>query len=149
MRDGVHDTTTATAIAPAIYSDNTAPAITVDRLGYDTLAFVLAIGAGGITFTATNRIDFVLEHSNDGVAWDPVVDPTNVIGAVPDAAGIVLSQRTGHPSATAMRIGYVDGIVGDRRFVRLRPAFNGTHGTGTPLSAIALLGEPRIAPVAA
>lgn len=147
MRDGIDSLSAVSAIAPAVYTDDPA-SITVDRQGFASLAFVLMFGAGGITFTNTNKIEFVLEHSNDGAAWDPVV-PSNVLGAVPDTSGIVLAQKTAHAAATVHRIGYVDGIVGDRRYVRLRADFGGTHGTGTPLAAVALLGQPRQAPVAA
>lgn len=147
MRDHMHNFGAVSAIVPAVLTDDPA-AITIDRAGFDAVTFVLQFGVGGITFTNTNRIDFVLEHSDDGTAWD-AVGPTNVLGAVPDASGIVLSQKTAHPAATVHRFGYVDGIVGQRRYVRLRPDFNGTHGTGTPLSALAVLGAPRSLPAAA
>lgn len=145
MRDGRSEISIATAIGPAVYSDNSGTPATVDRQGYDSLAFALEIGVGGITFSNANRIDFILEHSDDGVAWDPV-GPDNVLGATPDNAGVVKSVRTAHAAATVDRIAYVDGTIGDRRYVRLRPAFAGTHGTGTPLSGVAILGEPRFAP---
>lgn len=147
MRDHTNKLGTVTAIAPAVLSDDPA-SIVVDRSGFEAVTFALMIGVGGITFTATNRIDFIMEHSDDGTAWAPVV-ATNVLGAVPDAAGIVLSQRTAHPAATVHRIGYVDGTLGDKRFVRLRPDFNGTHGTGTPIAAVAILGHGRQLPAAA
>lgn len=147
MRDQFDSLGTVTAIAPAVLSDDPA-AITIDRSGFEAVTFALMIGVGGITFTASNRIDFILEHSDDGTAWAPVV-ATNVLGAIPDATGIVLSQRSAHPAATVHRVGYVDGTVGDKRFVRLRPDFNGTHGTGTPIAAVAVLGRGRSLPVAA
>ncbi|MEA1831732.1 hypothetical protein U8607_06505 [Methylobacterium durans] len=147
MRDWTHNFGAVNAIAPAVLTDDPA-AITVDRSGYDAVTFVLMLGVGGITFTNTNRIDFILEHSDDGTSWE-AVDPSNVLGAIPDASGIVLSQRSAHPAATLHRIGYVDGTIGDRRYVRLRPDFNGTHGTGTPMSALAVLGAGRTLPNAA
>ncbi len=147
MRDGTDSLSAVNAIAPATYTDDPA-AITIDRQGFRTLTFVLMFGVGGITFTNTNKIEFILEHSNDGVSWDPVV-PSNVLGAAPDASGIVLAQKVAHAAVTVHRIGYVDGTVGERRYVRLRADFGGTHGTGTPLAAVALLGHPRQAPVAA
>ena len=145
MRDSTHNFGAVSAVAPAVLADDPAP-IAVDRQGFEALTFVLMLGVGGIGFTNTNRIDFVLEHSDDGAAWDPV-DATNVLGAAVDDAGIVLSQRAAHPAATVHRFGYVDGTPGERRYVRLRPDFNGTHGTGTPIAALAILGKPRNLPV--
>lgn len=147
MRDHASNFAARSAVLPAVLSADPA-AITIDRAGFDTLTFVLQLGTGGITFTATNRVDFLMEHSDDGTTWDAVV-PTNVIGATPDEAGTVLSQRAAHPDPTVHRFGYVDGTNGERRYVRLRPKFNGTHGTGTPIAATAILGHPREAPVPA
>lgn len=147
MRDQMHDFAAVSAINPAVLTDDLA-AIAVDRAGFDSVTFVLTLGAGGVSFSNTNRIDFVMEHSDDGTTWDAVA-PTNVLGAVADASGTVLSQRSAHPNPTVHRFGYVDGIVGQRRFVRLRPDFFGTHGTGTPISAVAVLGGARNLPAAA
>lgn len=147
MRDWSTRMATVSAINPAVYNDD-APVIAVDRSGFDSVTFVASIGIGGIAFTQTNRIDLIMEHSDDGTTWDPV-GATNVLNGAVDANGVVLSQRAAHAAATVHRFGYVDGIIGDRRYVRLRADFNGTHGTGTPLSAIAILGEARELPVAA
>jgi hypothetical protein len=147
MRDQQSLMATVAAIVPGTYADDPAN-ITVDRSGFDALTFALSIGVGGISFTNTNRIDVVMEHSEDGTTWDPV-GADNVLGATPDPNGIVLSQRTAHPGATVHRIGYVDGTAGDRPYVRLRADFAGTHATGTALSAIAILGHGRDLPAAA
>ena len=146
MRDARNSLAVMTAIAPATYAADGAP-ITIDRLGYQSVTFALSIGAGGITFTGTNKVEFRLEHSDDGTAWDPV-GADNVLGAVPDDAGIVVALKTAHASPTVQTIGYVDGTIADRRFVRLWPDFGGTHGTGTPISAVAILGGGRELPVA-
>lgn len=147
MRDQTNSINAVTAIVPAVLTADPG-AITVDRAGYDSVTFVAQIGAGGIAFSSTNRIDLVMEHSDDGAAWSAVV-ATNVLGATVTGSGIVLSQRTAHPDPTTHRFGYVDGIVGQKRYVRLRSAFVGTHGTGTPLAATAILGAARTMPVAA
>lgn len=147
MRDHASNFAARSAILPAVLSDDPA-AITIDRAGFDAVTFVMQFGAGGIAFNATNRIDFVMEHSDDGTTWD-AVGANNVIGAAPAAGGIVLSQRSAHPDPTVHRFGYVDGTQGQRRYVRLRPDFFGTHGTGTPIAATAILGNPREAPVPA
>ncbi|MGG3810967.1 hypothetical protein ABEV34_04860 [Methylorubrum rhodesianum] len=147
MRDHVTTFAARSAVLPAVLSADPAP-ITIDRSGFNAVSFVFQLGAGGITFTSANRLDLYLEHSDDGVTWE-AVGPTNVIGGVPDGSGIVLSQRSAHPDPTVHKFAYVDGTIGDRRYVRLRPDFIGTHGTGTPMSALAILGNPREQPVAA
>lgn len=147
MRDHVSSIGAVTAIAPAVLSDDPVP-VTIDRKGFDTLTFVLQVGAGGISFSNTNRIDFIVEHSDDGAAWEPA-DASNILGVSPVVGGNVLSLRSAHPDASVTRVGYVDGTKSDRRFVRLRPDFNGTHGSGTPIAATAILGKARQAPIAA
>lgn len=143
MRDHASNFAARSAILPAVLTDDPAPVV-IDRSGFDAVTFVLQLGAGGISFSNTNRIDFVMEHSDDGATWDAVGD-NNVIGGAP-AGGIVLSQRSAHPDPTVHRFGYVDGTQGQRRYVRLRPDFFGTHATGTPIAATAILGNPREAP---
>ncbi|MCJ2033159.1 hypothetical protein [Methylobacterium sp. J-068] len=147
MRDWTHNFGAVNAIAPAVLTDDPAP-LTIDRSGFDAVTFVLQVGAGGISFTNTNRIDFVVEHSDDAVTWE-AADASNVLGVSPVVGGNVLSLRSAHPDASVTRVGYVDGTKGDRRYVRLRADFNGTHGNGTPIAALAVLGKPRNLPAAA
>ncbi|KQP21636.1 hypothetical protein [Methylobacterium sp. Leaf100] len=146
MRDQAHNFGAVNAIAPAVLSDDPA-SVTIDRSGFDAVTFVLQIGAGGISFTGSNRIDFLVEHSDDATNWE-AADASNILGVSPVVAGNVLSLRSAHPDASVTRVGYVDGRKGDRRYIRLRADFNGTHGTGTPIAAIAILGKPRILPAA-
>jgi hypothetical protein len=147
MRSRNYDIDAVSSIAPGVYTADQA-GVTVDRLGYESLTFLLNLGVGGITFTATNRIDFIMEHSDDGTTWE-VVDPTNVTGATVASNGIVKSQRTAHAAADVYRFGYIDGKNGEKRYVRLTADFNGTHGTGTPLGVVAVLGRGNSRPVAA
>lgn len=120
-------------LAPAVHSAD-ANGFTVDRLGFDSVAFAVAMGAGGDMFNGSKRLDFIMEHSDDGTTWEPVgVD--NVIGAEADEAGV----RT---------IGYLDGTIGDCRYVRLNLDVVGTHSAGTPLGVVAILGNPASKPVA-
>ena len=90
-----------------------------------------------------------MEHGSAADGSDMVpVGADNVLGAVPDASGIIRSQRTAHAANTIDRLGYVDGTISDKRYVRLRADFNGTHGTGTPISAVAILSKGRQTPIA-
>ncbi len=127
--------------AASLTADPTPPAI--DRRGYDAVEFLLAIGVGGITFDATNKVEFKLTHSDDDVTYD-AVEQKDVLGATVAAGGIVKALTAAHAAAAAYRFGY----KGNRRYLKLLPDYSGTHGTGTPLSAIALLGVGHDSPQA-
>lgn len=134
MKD-IHSASKAVvAIAAAsLTADPTPPAI--DRRGYDAVEFYLAIGVGGITFDATNKIEFKLTHSDDNVTYEAVAQ-SDVLGATVGSGGIVKSLVAAHAAAAVYRFGY----VGNRRYTKLLPDFSGTHGTGTPIAALAQLG---------
>lgn len=128
--------------AAALDADNTPPAI--DMQGYDAAEVLLAIGVGGISFNGTNKIEFKLTHSDDDVSYEAVTLGDMLgLDTVGDD-GIVKALKAAHPEAATYRFGYVGG----RRFLKLLADFSGTHGSGTPIAAIALLGHPQIAPVA-
>jgi len=146
MRDMRQNISTVMGLAPGVLTAD-ANGVTVDRLGFDSVTFAVAMGVGGDTFTGSKRLDFIVEHSDDGTTWAPV-GADNVIGAEADVNGVVLSQRTAHAAADVRRIGYVDGTIGDRRYVRLNLDVVGTHGAGTPLAVVAILGNPASKPVA-
>lgn len=123
----------ATADANGVI-DNAAGGIVSHSLNVSFL-----VGVGGITFTTTNRIDLKIEHSADGVTYEPVVsaDLVRRITAAGDlvaptvgAGGIVQSIVAAHPAAQHYTFGYVGG----RRFVRGAFGFGGTHATGTPVA---------------
>lgn len=143
MREQHNTLKTVSAVTPGLYDADTVGQ-TVDRLGFGSVTFALQVGVGGITFNGTNRIDALLEHSEDGTTWEPV--PAAQLAGAPDMAdddGIVRSFRTAHAAPSVTRFGY----IGDNRFTRLTADFNGTHGTATPLAAVAILGRPAQAPV--
>lgn len=143
MRD-IHSCLFAeTLLANATYSADSTP-VAVDRQGYDAVEILLAIGVGGITFTGTNKVEFVLTHSDDGSTYSAVTD-ADVLGVTGISSGIIKSLLVAHAAGASYRFGYVGG----KRYLKLLADFSGTHGAGTPLAAIALLGEPHVAPVAA
>ncbi|NJL50469.1 MAG: hypothetical protein HC909_01900 [Blastochloris sp.] len=68
--------------APHPRSPDTTPAA-IDLAGFNAAAILIAVGAGGIAFDATNKIEFVLKHGDDStvgnhtaVAQADVVDAT-------------------------------------------------------------------------
>lgn len=115
-------------------ADNTPAA--VDLIGYDAAEVVLAIGAGGITFTATNKIEFKLTHSDDDVTYE-AVELKDVLGVESiGTGGIIKTLTSAHAAAAAYRFGYKGG----KRYLKLLADFGGTHGTGTPIAALVIKG---------
>lgn len=143
MRDLYSNIGAVIALPAATYNADAAGAV-IDTLGFGSVAFALSVGVGGINFTGTNKVEFVLEHSDDGSAFE-VVPADEVLGvAAMGADGIVKALKAAHADPSVTRFGY----IGDRRYLRLTADFSGTHGTGTPISAVAILGRPHSAPVA-
>lgn len=143
MKDMHSNIAVAVAIAAATLTDDNTPP-TIDRQGYEAVELVLNIGVGGITFTGTNKIEFKLTHSDDDSTYTAVT-LADVLGvASVGTGGIIKSLTAAHAAANAYRFGYKGG----KRYLKLLADFSGTHGTGTPIAASALLGEPMVAPVA-
>jgi hypothetical protein len=143
VRDLYSNIGLVTAIAPAVYAADNTPAA-IDLRGFNSAVFAIEVGVGGITFSGTNKIEFKLTHSDDDVTYDAVtVDDVIGLDTV-GAGGIVLALVAAHAAATVHKVGY----KGNRRYQKLLADFSGTHGTGTPISALVVKGNPAVAPVA-
>jgi hypothetical protein len=114
--------------AEALAADNTPAAI--DLQGYDTALILLEVGVGGITFSGTNKVEFVVTHSDDDSTYTNVTDD-DVIGVTGVTSGIVHSLTAAHAAATVTAIGYRGG----KRYLKILADFSGTHGTATPMAA--------------
>jgi hypothetical protein len=116
----------------------------VDLRGFGAATILLNIGVGGITFDATNKIEFVLQESDDDSTYTAVA-ATDVIvpSSVTVTSGIVRSLVAAHAAAAVYRVGY----IGTKRYIRVAADFSGTHGTGTPIAATVLRQKPDLAPV--
>ncbi|CDO35003.1 hypothetical protein [Novosphingobium sp. KN65.2] len=142
MRDLHSNVALATLIgAASLAADNTPGA--VDLLGYSSAEIALAIGIGGITFTSSNKIEFVLTHSDDDSTYTAVTDD-DMIGVTGISSGIIKSLTSAHAAAASYRYGYKGG----KRYLKLLADFSGTHGAGTPIAAMVIKGNPEVAPVA-
>ena len=108
MKD-LHSAVTAlVAIGAATLSADNTPAA-IDLQGYDAAEILLAIGAGGITFSGTNKIEFVLTHSDDDTTYTAVtVGDVLGLDSVGDG-GIVKALTAAHAAAAVYRFGYVGG----------------------------------------
>lgn len=123
-------------IPPAVYSaDNTPPA--VDLQGVQSATILIMPGVGGITFSGSNRIEFVLTHSDDDSTYTNVT-AADLVGVASVTSGIVRSLIAAHAAASATEIGY----IGRKRYLKLLADFSGTHGVGTPIAAIVVTDNP-------
>lgn len=134
----------AIMIAPATYNADNTPAA-IDLQGFDSALITLAIGVGGITFDATNKIEFKLTHCDTAGGTYTAVTDDDVLGVTVGTGGIVRSLVAAHAAASITGVGYIGG----KRFLKLLADFSGTHGTGTPISATLHKGHPSLAAVAA
>lgn len=143
MKDLFNNIGVVTVIPAAEYDDDNTPAA-IDLQGFNSAVIALSIGVGGITFTTNNKIEFKLTHSNDDSSYEAVtvadLQGVDEVGT----GGIIHALTAAHANPTLTKIGYVGG----RRYLKLLADFAGTHGTGTPISAVALLGDATKAPVA-
>jgi hypothetical protein len=140
MKDIHSDMFVTTVIGAAVLdADNTPTAI--DLAGYEAAELILSIGAGGITFDATNKIEFVLTHSDDNVTYTNVTDD-DVLGKTGITNGIIKALTAAHASAANYRFGY----RGAKRYIKLLADFSGTHGTGTIIGAVAIKSHGHVNP---
>lgn len=141
MRDLHSHISVDTAIIPAVVAADTTP-VTIDLADFDSAELVIQVGIGGINFDATNKVEFKLTHSDDDSTYTAVED-ADVLGVeTVGTGGIIKSLIEAHPAADAYRVGY----VGSKRYLQLVADFSGTHGSPTPLAAVAVKGAPRDTP---
>jgi hypothetical protein len=148
MRDLASFIAAAMMIGPITLDDDNTPAA-FDLQGFDSATLLLGVGAGGITFSGTNKIEFVLTHADDDGTGSPGdfsnVTADDIYGndaPVSVTDGIVKALIAAHATADVSEIGYKGG----KRFLKLLAKFSGTHGTGTPIAAVLVKGNPRQAP---
>jgi len=138
MRDIHNNIAVAEAIEPKVHTSDNTPAA-VDLQGYESAEIALHIGIGGITFSGTNKIEFKLTHSDDDATYEAVdIDDVEGLSSVGEG-GIVESLVAAHAAASITTFGYIGG----KRYLKLLADFSGTHGTGTPISAVVIKGNPH------
>lgn len=120
---------------------------TADTKLWKSLVFGWYLGIGGITFTGTNRLDVVIQESDDDSNWDAVASADDLIlpyGLTFVTGGIVKSYTA--LKAAADTAYTLVGYRGKKRYARLRFEFGGTHSSGTPMAAIVVQGHPANRP---
>lgn len=129
MIDKSKDAIVAALLPANVYSaDNTPAAVQIDNARDATI--ILDIGAGGITFTSSNKVEFKLTESDDGDSYTAVADG-DVVGVTVAGGGIIKSLVAAHAAASIDVFGY----IGSAKYLKLLADFSGTHGTGTPMAA--------------
>jgi len=118
-------------------ADNTPVAIDIE--GFDGVGIYIHAGIGGITFTSVNKVEFKLTASDDDDSYTAVAD-ADVIGCTVGIGGIIKSLVSAQAAATIDEFSY----IGSGRYLKLLADFSGTHGTGTPISAMAIKTEPHV-----
>lgn len=134
MRDIASNIAVRAVIAPVVVSDNTAAVGTViDRLGFDSLAYVIATGTladADATFTV------LLEESEASGSGFTAVADADLIGTEADASFTFAND------GVVRKLGY----RGHKRYTRLTITPAGNSGSA-PLAAVAVLGHAASRPV--
>ncbi|MBB3289902.1 MULTISPECIES: hypothetical protein [unclassified Rhizobium] len=126
MRDIVHNIAARQAIAPAVQTA-AADGVSIDTLGFNSLAFVFTTGA----IAGAGDFGVKLMDSDDNATFTDV-DDGELQGDIPSTLA----------AATTYKLGY----LGFRRYVR--PSVTKAGGTSIALAALAVLGDASIRPVA-
>jgi hypothetical protein len=141
MRDLVNNISAVHTIGPAVLSAD-ATGTAIDLRGFNSAVVLVEVGIGGITFTSTNKVEFILQDSDDGSTGWTAVDAKYVVGVSGVASGIIRSLVAAHAAPSVVEAGY----IGPKRYIRVFADFSGTHGTGTPIAVTVVRGHPTTAP---
>lgn len=151
MRDGYSNFAFYQALVPQDLDGTETNGVSIDRQGYDTVTFVVNVGAvtSAGTMAATNH-QIILEHFNSTAsAWSEVY-PSQMIHSVIGEAGAYSGLDSGIwqsiGSYTDASNVYVVGYKGPHRIVRLQFSASGTPSVMSA-GAIAILGLPDNWPV--
>ncbi len=141
IRDLISNISPAYSLTPVVRTAD-ANGSGVDLQGFRSAVVLIQTGVGGITFDGTNKIEYVLQHSDDDSTYTAVAQ-ADVQGVTVTGSGIVRSLVAAHAAASIVEVGYVGG----KRYVRAVADFSGTHGTGTLTSATVIRGGASNLPV--
>ena len=151
MRDLHSNIKVVQHVAAALKTATDTPTNGIDRAGYSSLEFLIAIGT--ITNVANSpqpSWTFKLQESDSlSSGFTDVVDSKVVLVgsakspvAAPNAStGVFLTVDAAAEDAETYRVGY----IGNKRYVRVISTAANTPGN-TPLAIIAILGNPALAP---
>ena len=128
----------------AIVKDADTNCTAIDQQGFSSVTHIVNVGAPGITFSTSNKIDIKLEDSDDNSSFSAVTANTSVTGGTVDSNGIFQTIDANGDCNKVYAIGYVGG----KRYSRVVLDFSGTHGTGTVIGGVGAKGHPLHGPAA-
>ena len=128
----------------AIVKDADTNCTAIDSQGFSSVMHVVNVGAPGITFSTTHKVEIELEHSDDNATFTDVTSNTDVTGGTVDSSGVF---QTIDANADCNKV-YAIGYVGGKRYSRVVLNFSGTHGTGTIFGVVGVKGHPLHGPAA-
>ena len=126
----------------AIVKDADTNSTGIDTQGANSAMVIVNVGAPGITFSGTNKVDIKLEDSADNSTFAAVTNNNFVTGGTVDSAGIWQTIDANGECNAVYGLGY----VGPERYIRVVLDFSGTHGTGTSFGVVGALGNLESAP---
>ena len=116
----------------------------IDSQGFSSVVHVVNVGAPGITFSTSNKVDIELEHSDDNSTFTDVTSNTDVTGGTVDSSGVFQTIDANGDCNKVYAIGYVGG----KRYSRVVLNFSGTHGSNTIFGVMGVKGHPLHGPAA-
>ena len=114
----------------------------IDTQGANSAMVIVNVGAPGITFSGSNKVDIKLEDSADNSTFAAVTNNNFVTGGTVDSAGIWQTIDANGECNAVYGLGY----VGPERYIRVVLDFSGTHGTGTVFGVTGALGNLESSP---
>lgn len=114
----------------------------IDTKGFNSSMAIVNVGAPGITFSGTDKVDIILEDSSDNSTFTAVTNNTYVTGGTVGSTGIWQTIDANGECNAVYGIGY----VGPERYYRVVLDFSGTHGTGTVFGVVGAQSNPLHAP---
>lgn len=153
MRDLHSNIKVVTHVVNALKTATDTPSNGIDRAGFSSLEFLIAIGAvTNIANSPQPSWAFKLQESDAQSSGFTDVTDANMalvgsakspVAAPNSSTGVFLTVDAAAEDAETYRIGY----IGNKRYVRVISTAANTPGN-TPLTIIAILGNPALAPTA-
>jgi len=126
----------------AIVKDADTNCTGIDTQGFNSSMAIVNVGAPGITFSGTDKVDIILEDSSDNSSFTAVTDNNSVAGGTVGSTGIWQTIDADGDCNAVYGISY----IGPERYYRVVLDFSGTHGTGTVFGVVGAQSNPLHAP---
>lgn len=109
----------------------------VDVQGFNSLYFVINVGANGGTLNGSNKVDFKLQHGDVSDLSDAVAVATvgESGGTTIDSNGLFATVDAGGEASAVYKVAY----TGNKRYVRVVSDVTGT--ISLPVAITAILGD--------